>query len=112
MFNNTNAAPIAVLQKCVRSKSLMNYYFEFDDHFIGKSYNNAFGHRTIPSKYCVRYGVQGLHSLMPSKLSYLAQRIWAEDEEGKVSFIKNRNGNLHYADMKEFLWVKLSAVKV
>lgn len=90
----------------------MNYYFEFADHVIGESYHRAFGNRTIPAKYCVRPVTQGLSPLMPSKLSYLAQRIWVEDDYGTVSFIKNRTEPYPAVDLKEFLFVKLSAAKV
>lgn len=89
----------------------MNYYFEFADNIVGEGYH-AMGWRTIPHKYCVRFGTPGLKPLMPSQLSSCAERIWAEDEDGKVSFVKNRYGPQYYPDMKEFVWVKLSAVAV
>lgn len=90
----------------------MNYYFEFADNIVGQEYH-AMGWRTIPHKYCVRYGTQGLTPLMPTRLSALAQRIWAEDHNGMISFVKNRNNTMNTpVDSKEFMWVKLSAVKV
>lgn len=92
----------------------MNYYFEFADNIVGRqTYLGVGSIRAIPHKYCVRYGIQGLSPLMPSKLSYLAQRIWAEDHNGNISFVKNRNDTMNTpVDSKEFMWVKLSAVKV
>ncbi len=89
----------------------MNYYFEFDDNIVGERYH-AMGWRTIPHKYCVKYGVQGLTPLMPSRLSYMAQRIWAEDDHGIISYVKNRTEPYPQVDLKEFMFIKLSAVKV
>jgi hypothetical protein len=42
-----------------------------------------------------------------------AERIWQEDENG-VKFVKHRYGNPTETpvDLKEFLWVKLSATSV
>ena len=47
------------------------------------------------------------------KISQYSNRIWREDEDGKVTFIKHRTGHLDTpVDMKEFFWVKLKCAKI
>ena len=91
----------------------MNIYFEFNETQIGAKYSN-FGGR-IPAKYCVRHCVTDLPGgpLYPHRLMFSAERIWQEDDNG-VKFIKHRSAYLKDAvvDMKEFMWIKLSAAKV
>lgn len=91
----------------------MDLYFEFRHTRIGEKYSN-FGGR-IPAKYCVRYCATDLPGgpLLPQRLMLAAERVWQEDEHG-IKFIKNRNGFLETTpvDSKEFMWIKLSAVKV
>ena len=91
----------------------MDLYFEFYDSEVGKKYS-SFGLK-IPAKYCVRYCATDLPGgpLVPHRLIHSANRIWQEDRDG-VKFIKNRTRNPETTpvDSKEFMWVKLSAVKV
>lgn len=91
----------------------MDLYFEFNDLAIGKRFSN-FG-ATVPAKYGVRYCATDLPGgpLVPMKLMAFADRVWQEDEQG-IKFLKNRYApiDLAVADPKEFMWIKLSAVKV
>ena len=46
----------------------------------------------------------------PAKLVYIADRVWKERPTGEVVYIKHRYEDRNIAvDMKEFLWIKLSA---
>ena len=91
----------------------MDLYFEFNDSAIGKRFSN-FG-ATVPAKYGVRYCATDLPGgpLVPMKLVAYADRVWQEDNNG-VKFIKNRNRcpETTQVDSKEFMWIKLSAVKI
>lgn len=45
-------------------------------------------------------------------LSYRAHRIWQEDEQGQVAYVKHRSAwvsGIIKVDMKEFFWVKLQS---
>lgn len=44
-------------------------------------------------------------------LSYRAHRIWEEDEQGQVTYVKHRTHHpeMNQVDMKEFFWVKLQS---
>jgi hypothetical protein len=50
-------------------------------------------------------------NILPSKIRYLAHRIWLEQEDGKVIVAKHRNNDLQGkpADLKEFFIVKLKS---
>lgn len=85
----------------------MNYYFEFGDNVIG--HRDPYIH--IPAKYCVRY-TPAERPNPPLKLCQFANRIWREDSTGNIQYIKNRLDTLADVDLKEFMWVKLSAHEV
>lgn len=87
----------------------MNLYFEYPDVCIGRRFSIT--GRTIPAKHCVRFNQ--LADTIPFGLMFSANRIWQEDENG-VKFVKHRDDNPTETpvDLKEFLWVKLSATTV
>ena len=48
----------------------------------------------------------------PMKLLQIANKAWAECDDGKVTVIKDRSDDRGDADLKEFFWVKLSSQRV
>ena len=91
----------------------MDLYFEFNDLAIGKMF--SISGATVPAKYGVRYCATDLAGgpLVPMNLVAFADRVWQEDKQG-IKFLKNRYAPIDQAvvDSKEFMWIKLSAVKV
>lgn len=68
------------------------------------------------NKYYVAH-VRGGHDAMMAggfSLTINSDRIWREDNDGNIKFIKHRYESTETAkvDLKEFMWVKLSAQDV
>ena len=86
---------------------MMNLYFEISECITDS-----------PHRYYAAYGVEpatrGVR--LPSKCTSMAmnsERIWREDQTGKVTYIKHRSGLPNAdVDMKEFFWVKLKSITV
>jgi hypothetical protein len=80
-----------------------NYYYEISDatlHLFGGKYHVA--------------SVRGGHDAMMAggfAVTASADRIWRQDDDGAVKFVKHRHENPETAkvDLKEFMWVKLSS---
>lgn len=72
----------------------MNYYYELADCMV----------EHYRGKYWATYDSSVFrHSPMVLR----AERIWREDQDGTVCFIKHRWQDNPPVDMKEFFWVKL-----
>lgn len=86
----------------------MNYYYELSPIVVPE-----FGRR-----YFVCYDMEdyATHHLTTSRAHLMrnSDRVWREDDNGRVRFIKHRSGNTltEKVDMKEFFWVKLKSVAV
>ena len=86
----------------------MNIYFELADSV-----------KISEGKYFAMYGVtgneRGADWSRYFNLMLRSNRAWAEDDDGFVSFAKNRfvhSRDSAYVDMKEFLWIKLKCQTV
>ena len=88
----------------------MTLYFEFNECIVGGPHRPGY---VVPAKYCVRHESGMFRQLMLHRIMSLAEKVWQEDDDG-VKFIKHRSMYLDNAevDMKEFLFVKLSAVEI
>ena len=84
----------------------MNLYFETSCHFFVGSLDDP-----IKKSYVVMYNTEKIPSDTKTILLHIAaDRVWADDEEGQVSFLKNKLDNRHSkVDMEEFTFVKLKA---
>ena len=82
---------------------MADVYFEIADAAISK-----FGR-----KYFVSHDADSNAVIRSSPLSYLqySERAWMEQDD-KVWFIKNRHLPSPTVDLKEFMWIKLSAETV
>ena len=78
---------------------VLDYYFEFSDHVLSM--------KLVPSKYCFYRG-QNLDPVR--EYVWNAERIWVECR-GKVFYVKHKTADLprDNVDIKEFMWIKLSA---
>lgn len=84
----------------------MDIYFELHEAAVHNMFN---GHQ-----YLVKRNATKGQLMSPNWLNatFHAQRIW-EENDGKIRFIKNRYTNdNNVTDLKEFFWVKLSAVEI
>ena len=79
----------------------MNYYFRMHEGYKGPKYLVYVGKVTL-------LGPSG----PPIRIQYLADKAWAEYDDGTVTVIKDRSDNCGEADLKEFFWVKLSSQRV
>jgi hypothetical protein len=75
----------------------MNYYFKLPKNLP-------------PPHYLIHVGeVNDLN--MPMRVLMMAEKAWAESNDGTVRVIKDRQDQNHF-DHKEFFWVKLSSIPV
>ena len=82
---------------------MADYYYEISDA-VKESWDN---------KYYVAH-VRGGHDAMMAggfAVTMNSDRIWRQDSDGSIRFIKHRWKNPHLAqvDLKEFMWIKLKA---
>ena len=90
------------MQQC----AVADYYYEISDnvqHNLGGKYHVA--------------SVRGGHDAMMAgglAVTMNSTRIWRQDYDGSVKFVKHRYENSQTAqvDMKEFAWVKLASKKI
>lgn len=82
-------------------------YYEFPDEALRRRLRSGVSNVvTISHKYMSKAsGLQG-----PVSLNYVANRVWAEYDDGLVALIKDRYDTP--VDMKEFFWIKLQAVSL
>jgi len=76
----------------------------------------------LDTLYRVEYGITGdLYNIREKMFAYLdtfdsltnVRRVWAEFDDGKVHYLKNRLGaEQAIVNMEEFMWVKLRATKL
>lgn len=75
----------------------MNYYFKLPK-------------QSPPPHYLIHVGeVNDLN--MPMRVLMMAEKAWAESDDGTVRVIKDRQDQNHF-DHQEFFWVKLSSTKI
>lgn len=88
----------------------MNVYYELPQA-VADFYDECDGHR-----YYVAIGVRKSAAVAGEYRRWMANadRAWAEEDDGTVRFLKHRlyEADQTKVDLKEFMWVKLSAVKV
>ena len=88
----------------------MNVFIELAECVVGSAEVG------LPGRYFAVYDVLpgDIMSRKHARLMQLSQRVWAEDDNGYVRFMKNR---YEYADkvpvdLKEFFWIKLRSMNV
>lgn len=86
---------------------MSDYYLEFEDWVVKLN--------DLPGKYLHVNKNKHLHVL---RQKHLSTRIWREGDDGSVVWIKNRSKNhsnslrLNDDELKEFVWIKLSAINI
>lgn len=84
---------------------MSDYYFEFTDETV-----NRYGLK------CKYLHVRDIAIKFQEK--FIASRIWREASDGSVYWVKNREAGtgrglrLEQDELKEFVWVKLSAYNI
>lgn len=89
----------------------MNFYFEVAECMTG---GEEFGYS---GRYYAVYNARKsaiVGGIRYGGLTRSSDRVWIEEDDGKVRFIKNRlvEPSTAVVDMKEFFWIKLKSVAV
>jgi hypothetical protein len=88
----------------------MNVFFELAENAVlAKIFE-------LPGQYFAYYNVPKNETIIRkyNTLARCSDRIWAEEDNGHVRFLKNRYSIAYTTevDMKEFFWVKLRSISL
>lgn len=83
---------------------MATFYFEFSDFSVEKNNYPKHGYKRVIGQLGDKNGLN-----VSLKYSYNAERIWLEEDSGKVVWMKNRFIDIaaEYPDLEEFFWIKL-----